>query len=98
LEALSYDCLVIASDTAPVTEVIENGKNGLLVNFFSAEAIADRVDEALEGKGMKALRDHARNTILDRYDLITLLPQQMQWLLSPERIFWRNQCQSLVSI
>jgi glycosyltransferase involved in cell wall biosynthesis len=98
LEALSCGCLVIASNTSPVTEVMEDRKNGLLVDFFAPEAIADRVDEALEGKDMEGLRDRARNTILDRYGLITLLPQQMQWLLSPEHIFGRNPCQSLVSI
>jgi glycosyltransferase involved in cell wall biosynthesis len=94
LEALSCGCLVIASNTAPVTEVIEEGENGLLVDFFSPEAIADRVDEALETKGMESLRDRARNTICNRYNLSNLLPHQIRWLLSSEHTARRNSCQS----
>jgi glycosyltransferase involved in cell wall biosynthesis len=80
LEALSCGCAVIASDTAPVTEVIEDGKNGLLVDFFSPSAIADRVDEVLNAKERLPISDRARETILQHYDLAQLLPQQMHWL------------------
>lgn len=89
LEAMATGCLVIASSTAPVTEVIQDGKNGLLVDFFSPNEIADRVDEAL-GHGadlgdrtyrLSSLRTKARQTILKHYDLATLLPQQIQGLL-----------------
>jgi glycosyltransferase involved in cell wall biosynthesis len=82
LEAMACGCLVIVSDTPPVTEVIQDGKNGLLVDFFSPSEIANRVDEVLEhGNRLAELRENARDTILKRYDLATLLPQHMQWLL-----------------
>jgi glycosyltransferase involved in cell wall biosynthesis len=82
LEAMAAGCLVIGSDTAPVREVIQDGRNGLLVDFFSPAEIADRVDEALGHRDRLAnLRVNARDTILKRYDLATLLPQQIQWLL-----------------
>ena len=48
LEAMSAGCLVVASSTAPVTEVIRDGENGLLVDFFKQEEIAERVVAALE--------------------------------------------------
>lgn len=81
LEALSTGCLIVASDTAPVTEVIEDGVNGLLVDFFSPEQISDRVIEALDNpEKMAEIRTKARETILERYDLAKLLPQHLQWV------------------
>ena len=34
IEAMSADCAIIASDTAPVKEVTKNGKTVVLVNFL----------------------------------------------------------------
>ena len=47
LEAMACGASVIASDTAPVREVITDGVNGVLVPFFDVPAIADRVSYAL---------------------------------------------------
>lgn len=81
LEALSTGCLIVASDTAPVTEVIENNVNGLLVDFFDPRQISDRVMEALDNpKAMAKIREQARETILNYYDLAKLLPQHLQWV------------------
>lgn len=80
LEALATGCLIVASDTAPVTEVIQDNVNGLLVNFFNPEQICDRVIEALDNPRMVAIRDRARKTILEGYDLANLLPQHLQWV------------------
>jgi glycosyltransferase involved in cell wall biosynthesis len=83
LEALSTGCLILGSSTPPVMEVIRDGENGLLVDFFSAEAIADRVDEVLEHPDrMARLRQNARATILEGYDLAKLLPEHLQWMKS----------------
>src|SRR3546814_8820678 len=68
LEAMSAECLVVASATQPVTEVIEDGVNGLLVDFFDHQAVATRVDEVLDHKDrMAAIRKKARSTIVQRY-------------------------------
>lgn len=70
LEAMAAGCAVVASRTAPVTEVVEDRKNGFLVDFFSPSEIAERVDEALEGSSaVAAVRKQARRTIVARYDL-----------------------------
>jgi glycosyltransferase involved in cell wall biosynthesis len=70
IETMSTGALVIGSDTAPVREVIEDGKNGLLVDFFSPEKIADRVDEVLDHPDrMAELRTAARETVVERYAL-----------------------------
>jgi glycosyltransferase involved in cell wall biosynthesis len=78
LEAMSAGCLVVASRTPPVEEVIRNGENGLLVDFFSTEQIAARIDEALSLENSKLLRDRARGTVIERYDLKRVcLPAQL---------------------
>ncbi|MCY0110209.1 glycosyltransferase family 4 protein [Pseudomonas monsensis] len=51
LEAMAVGCAVIASDTAPVREVIVDGHNGLLVDFFDHHAIAKRIARVLESAG-----------------------------------------------
>ncbi|MFA6179255.1 MAG: glycosyltransferase, partial [Candidatus Methylopumilus sp.] len=68
LEAMAAGCLVIGSDTAPVKEVIEDGKNGLLVDFFSPVDIANRVEEVLDNPDkFKTMRKAARQFITDNY-------------------------------
>ena len=78
LEAMAAGCLVVGSRTPPVQEVIEDGKNGLLVDFFSAEAIAERVDYALSNREeLQVLKTNARRTVRERYDLKRIcLPAQ----------------------
>jgi glycosyltransferase involved in cell wall biosynthesis len=72
MEAMSVGCLVVGSDTAPVREVIEHERNGLLTDFFDAEALAQGVAEALERRvHLAPLRAAARQTIVDRYDLLS---------------------------
>ncbi|MFN6569777.1 glycosyltransferase family 4 protein [Dendronalium sp. ChiSLP03b] len=79
IEAMSTGCLVLGSDTAPVTEVIKDGENGLLVDFFSPQKIADRIDEVLNHPTQMAeIRANARKTALERYALADLLPQHVQ--------------------
>ncbi|MEA5603333.1 glycosyltransferase family 4 protein [Nostoc sp. UHCC 0252] len=83
LEVMAAGCLLIASKTSPVLEVIKDGVNGLLVDFFSPQDIANRVEEALNNpQEMKAIRANARETILKHYDLAKLLPLHLQWMFA----------------
>ncbi|MEH1923180.1 glycosyltransferase family 4 protein [Nostoc sp.] len=83
LEVMAAGCLLVASKTSPVLEVVQDGVNGLLVDFFSPDNIANRVEEALNNpQEMSAIRVNARETILKRYDLAKLLPQHLQWMFA----------------
>jgi glycosyltransferase involved in cell wall biosynthesis len=80
LEAMSAQALVIGSATAPVTEVIRDGENGLLVDFFSSEGLVNAVCEVLEHPDrMLEIRQQARQAIVKRFDLATVcLPRQVK--------------------
>ncbi len=81
LEALATGCVVIGSCTPPVTEIIEDGVNGLLVDFFAPQELCARIEEVLDHPShMAEIRTKARATILQHYNLANLLPQQIQWL------------------
>jgi glycosyltransferase involved in cell wall biosynthesis len=70
IEALASGCLVVASATPPVLEVLEDGVNGLAVDFFSIRALANRIESALEEpQRFKAMRDAARATAVRQFDL-----------------------------
>jgi glycosyltransferase involved in cell wall biosynthesis len=79
LEAMAAECLIVGSRTAPVEEVIRDGENGVLVDFFSPQAIAGQVIEALSDPArFTALRQQARQTIIEGYDLKRIcLPRQL---------------------
>jgi glycosyltransferase involved in cell wall biosynthesis len=80
LEAMAAQALVVGSATAPVTEVIRHGENGLLVDFFSSEGLVNAVCEVLEHPDrMLEVRRRARRTITERFDLRTVcLPRQIE--------------------
>ena len=82
LESLSCGALVAASDTGPVQEVIRHRANGLLFDFFLPNNLARTVLRALDRQEkLRPLREAARQTILDRYALATLLPRLKGLLL-----------------
>lgn len=86
LEAMATGCLLIASNTQPVHEVVEDGKNGLLVDFFSPEQLAKRVDEALDNREkMQPIRAEARRMVEERYALKKLLPLHMELIADVAR-------------
>ena len=82
MEAMAVGCAVVGSKTPPVQEVISDGENGLLVDFFSPKELADRVESVLDDPTHRQdLRTNARQTIIDRYNLATLLPQKIDWMM-----------------
>ena len=84
LEAMSIGCAIVASDTAPVREVIDNGNEGLLVDFFNGQQLVDRVCDALDDASLRAtLGQKARARTIENYDLHgQCLPRQLRWVES----------------
>ena len=81
LEAMSCGCLLVASNTPPVREVVRDGENGLLTDFYDVVAIADRVEDALNRRNeLGSIRAAARQTIVDLYDWRKMLPRQVEFL------------------
>jgi glycosyltransferase involved in cell wall biosynthesis len=70
IEAMSAGCVVVASATPPVLEVVRDRENGLVVDFFSTEAICDRADEVLDDPGrFEGIGAAARATAISEFDI-----------------------------
>ncbi len=70
LEAMASGCAIVASRTPPVQEVIDDGVNGWLTDFFDAPALAARIADVLAGRpDAAAVRAAARRTVVERYDI-----------------------------
>lgn len=95
LEALACSCIVVASDTGPVREIITDGENGRLVDFFDHCKFADVTCEVLDDPARFAiLGEAAKQRVAVDFDAITNAKKQISLLnavasgieLSPEEI------------
>ncbi|MBR3370740.1 MAG: glycosyltransferase [Rhodobacteraceae bacterium] len=70
LEAMSMGACIVASRTGPVEEVITDTENGRLVDFFDVDRWSEMLVDALEAPHRyDRMRDAARRTIVENYDL-----------------------------
>jgi glycosyltransferase involved in cell wall biosynthesis len=78
---MACGCTILASNTPPVREVLTDGSNGLLADFFDIEGLAEKAVAVL--RDPPAYRElGARSTALinDRYALDVTLPKLIAWL------------------
>jgi glycosyltransferase involved in cell wall biosynthesis len=69
VEAMACECLVIASDTAPVRDAVVGGENGVLLDFFDVEALSRAMIDAVRNPDRyAAMRKRARETALAGFD------------------------------
>ncbi len=69
LEAMALGCIVVASDTAPVREVIDDGVTGLLTPFFDTDRLTERVVSVLANPRRHAsIGRAARSQVVEAYD------------------------------
>jgi glycosyltransferase involved in cell wall biosynthesis len=92
-DALACGAVVLASDTAPVREVVADGATGLLADFFDADGLADRVGQVLDDPG--AFRHLGRagcELVRERYSLDACVPRMLD--LYDEAAYARRQGQA----
>jgi glycosyltransferase involved in cell wall biosynthesis len=78
MNALACGATVLASDTAPVREMIRHGANGLLADFFAAEGLADLAGKVLDApQEYKHLGQAGTEMIRERYSLEVCLPRML---------------------
>jgi glycosyltransferase involved in cell wall biosynthesis len=79
MDALACGTTVLASDTAPVREMIEPGKNGLVADFFDIKGLARAAEQVLDAPGdYKHLGAAGVEMIRARYSLEVCLPQMLR--------------------
>lgn len=76
VDALACGATVLASDTPPVRDVIEHGRNGLLHDFFDPAGMADQAARVLaDPDGHRHLSAAGLETVRTRFSLDVCLPQ-----------------------
>lgn len=82
IEAMAIGAPIVASDTAPVKEVIVHGETGRLFPFFDQDKMVDEICTVLDDSEMRAtLSAASRAFVVSRYDLKQVcLPQQLAWI------------------
>ncbi len=82
MEAMACEAAIVASDVAPVREVISDNETGLLVDFFDQEALIEKVVGLLDdAEARTRMGKAARQLMVDKYDLTRIcLPRQLQWV------------------
>ncbi len=83
LEAMACSAVVVGSDTAPVREVIQHQRNGLLAPLHDLDGLVATIDGVLrDPPAHRHLGTAARQTILSRYRLDKGQRSFHDWLIS----------------
>lgn len=82
LEAMSVGCAIVASNTQPLHEAIQDDQTGRLVDFFDPDGLARAVADLLEDRASaRRLGANAREFARSHYDLKSIcLPRQLRWV------------------
>src|SRR5262249_40602977 len=86
MNALACGATVLASDTAPVREMIQPGVNGVLFDFFNADVLAELASQLLDRKEeYQVLGQQAAAIIRQRYSVDVCLPKMVDLYESVRR-------------
>jgi len=78
MDALSCGAVVLGSATPPVMEMIRDGENGLLADFFNPDEMAEKAVKVLQDPGAyRPLGRAAEEGIVRDYSLEAVLPRML---------------------
>lgn len=82
LEAMSAGCAIVASNTPPLREAIQQDETGRLVDFFDPSGLARSVSDLLDSPAERERLGHNARLFAQRhYDLKSVcLPRQLEWV------------------
>lgn len=76
VDAMACEATILASDTAPVREMITHGESGLLTDFFDVDAMADAMNRVLDRpEEFESLGRRAGSIVTEKYSLDVCLPR-----------------------
>ncbi|MDG2224499.1 MAG: glycosyltransferase [Rubripirellula sp.] len=79
MNALACGATVMGSDTAPVQEMIQHGRNGLRFHFFEIDQAVEMANHVLDYPAeYEHLGSAARSSIVEKYSLDVCLPQMLE--------------------
>lgn len=79
LNALACGTTILASNTAPVREMIQNGVNGVLFDFFDADALAELAIQLLDRRDeYRVLGQQGAAIIREKYSIDVCLPKMVE--------------------
>lgn len=79
MDAMSCGAVVLGSATAPVKEMIRDGENGLLADFFDVDGLAGKaIDVLKDPAAYRELGRAAERMIAEKYSLDQVVPQMVQ--------------------
>lgn len=82
LEAMSTQCAIVASRTAPVQEVVEHAQTGRLIDFFDQHNLVDQINQLLVQRSQQnyqTMCENARQFVKQSYDFRAVcLPKQLE--------------------
>lgn len=93
IEAMSYGLIVIATDAYGPKEIIDSGINGFLVQASSVSALASAILKLYELREdeFNAIRDKARNTVANKYEINKLRATMETTLINISNEYYHSQ-------
>jgi glycosyltransferase involved in cell wall biosynthesis len=80
VQAMSNQCTIVGSATAPLQEALDDGVHGLLADFFDVDGLADRAIKVLRHpEEYRHLGDTARARVLERYEARKCINQLVEY-------------------
>ena len=80
MEVMSMGATVVSSNVAPIREIIDDGKNGFLVDFLNPDELAEKAIDVLKhNSNYHKVGKAARQHIVDNYDFKSaILPKYVE--------------------